>query len=71
MDIRDVKAKVDGHISDALVLTLRPKNDLDAPAVDAVIQSYFAGLLTGMGAWRTASLNRRRASSCRCWPHNA
>jgi Family of unknown function (DUF6603) len=47
LDIRDVKAKVDGHISGDLVLTLRPNSDLNAPAVDAVIHTYFADVLSG------------------------
>ena len=47
MNILDVKAKVDGHISAEHVLTLRPKSDLNAPSVDAVIHTYFADALIG------------------------
>jgi hypothetical protein len=48
MDITDVKAKVDGHISADDILTLRyQNNDLKSAAIDSVIHTYFAGTLSG------------------------
>ena len=49
MDIKDVKAKVDSHISADHVLTLRYQgNDLESTPIDAVIHTYFADTLTGV-----------------------
>lgn len=49
MDIKDVKAKVDSHISADHVLTLRYQgNDLNSAPIDAVIHTYFADTLTGL-----------------------
>src|SRR6266496_483137 len=48
MDITDVKARVDGHISGDDILSLRSEhNDLKSSDVDTVIQTYFAGALSG------------------------
>jgi len=49
MDIKDVKAKVDSHISADHVLTLRYQgNGLNSTPIDSVIHTYFADTLTGL-----------------------
>src|SRR5215213_3227374 len=49
MDIKDVKAKVDGNISADHVLTLRyQSNDLKSAPIDSVIHTYFGDTLTGL-----------------------
>ena len=48
MDITEVKAKVDGHISADDTLTLRyQNNDLKSAAIDSIIHTYFADTLSG------------------------
>lgn len=48
MDITEVKTKVDANIGAGDVLTLRYQaNNLSSPPIDAIIHTYFAGVLSG------------------------
>ena len=48
MDITEVKTKVDANIGADDVLTLRYQaNNLSSPPIDAVIHTYFSGVLSG------------------------
>ncbi len=47
ISLEDIKAAVDGHISDGVLTLAVPGNQLNSAPIDAVITTYFAGLLSG------------------------